>query len=101
MTIENRIVFDLAEIKGVIFECNSCGARISVRPGTVEMPPQKCPADHWWNWNVPSSYRSTESPFRAFLAALSELQNPLYVQMGFKILFEISAASVPASSGKD
>jgi hypothetical protein len=92
MTIENRIVFDLTEIKGVIFECNSCGARISVRPGTVEMPPQKCPADHWWNWNVGTKYHSSESPFRALLSALAELQNSLYGQIGFKILLEISEA---------
>jgi hypothetical protein len=101
MTFENRIVFDLAEIKAVIFECKSCGARISLVPPIPTMPPQVCPTGHHWQWNVDTGYDSTGSPFRAFLSSLARLQDPLLGNnMGFRVLLEITGASAPASGDR-
>lgn len=100
MTIESRIVFDLTEIKSVIFECTTCGARTSLPLGKVDYPPQHCPAGHSWNWNVRTGYQSTESPFRALLSALAKLRDPLLGQMGFNLFLEIDGASGRVSSDK-
>jgi len=103
MTIENRIVFDLAEIKAIIFECESCESRISLSPKDAKMPPYQCPTGHQWPWNVDMNYESTQSPFRALLSSLARLQE--YAKngrgVGFRVLLELNGASDPASSAKD
>ena len=100
MTFENRVVFDLTEVKAVVFECSTCGARIALVPKSKEMrPPEMCPAGHAWIWNVDTGYDSTASPFRAFLSALTRLQDPLLSKMGFRLLLEINKPSEPASGG--
>jgi hypothetical protein len=101
MTIESRILFDPADIKAVIFECSACGARVSASAKTMDKPPYQCPMGHAWGWNKETGYRSSESPFRAFLTSLAKLQDPLYGQMGFKVFLEIdgSCGHVSATEG--
>lgn len=91
MTFENRVVFDLTEVKAIIFVCESCGARIAFVPRSPDLrPPEQCPSGHHWNWNVDTGYASTASPFRAFLSSLTRLQDPLLSKMGFRLLLEIN-----------
>lgn len=102
MTIESRIVFDLAEIKAVIFVCETCGARVALTPRSIDFkPPEYCPSGHHWNWNIDTGYTSTASPFRALLSALARLQDPLLSKVGFRVLLEINGPAVRASSDKD
>lgn len=89
MTLERRIVFNLTEVTAVGFECLTCQAKVSLNPDKAEAPPDKCPAGHAWDWNVNTGYRSTDSPFRAFLSALGKLRDPLCERMGFRLLLEI------------
>lgn len=94
MTFENRIVFDLSEVKAVIFECATCGARVAFVPRSTDLrPPEQCPSGHHWGWNVDTGYASTGSPFRALLSALARLQDPLIGKMGFRLLLEINKPS--------
>lgn len=88
MTSEHKRVFDLTEIKAVIFACNSCTAKIAFAPDDVKAPPDRCPSGHTWDWNKNTGYRSTDSPFRGFLSALVKLRDPL-CETGFRILLEI------------
>lgn len=97
MTIERRIIFDLAEIQSVIFECKDCGARVSLRPGKAHRPPENCPAGHAWHWNVDTGFRSTESPFIALLSSVARLQDPVLQQMGFLVFLEIDGVSARVS----
>lgn len=101
MTIENRILFDLTEIKTVIFECQTCSARVALVPRTIDVyPPTQCPLGHAWGWNLDTGYTSTQSPFRALLSALARLQDPLLSRMGFRVLLEIDGPSDRVASGK-
>lgn len=90
MTVERRVLFGLADIRRIVFECVQCKAQISVIPEEVKNPPDSCPAGHAWDWNVGTGYHSTESPFRALLSSLAKLRDPLYEKMGFRILLEIA-----------
>ena len=88
MTSEHKISLGLADIKTVIFACDSCSGRIAFGPDKVKAPPDRCPSGHAWNWNKNTGYNSTDSPFRGFLSALAKLRDPL-CETGFHILLEI------------
>lgn len=89
MTVERKIVFGLSDIKAVIFECIKCKSRTALSPEEWKEPPSRCPAGHAWEWNVYSDYRSTESPFLAFLTSLRKLSE-LGSEKGFRIMLEIA-----------
>src|ERR1035441_2228377 len=99
MTIENRIVFDLAEIKAVVFECCTCVATASLPIGKADQPPSQCPTGHRWDWNVNTGYQSTESPFRAFLASLDKMIDLRCIQLGFRIWLELKPSDSQTSKG--
>ncbi len=88
MTFEHRIVCGLNEIKFIVFECKSCGARVSLAAQNTARPPAKCPNDHAWDWNSYLGYQSTESPFIALLSSLKKLADPSLKDVGFKVLIE-------------
>jgi hypothetical protein len=88
MTVEQRMVFGLDEVKSLIFECN-CGARVSMRPEGLTMPPERCPCGHPWDWNIGLNFPSTESPYRAFISSLSHLRAVKPEKFGFRVLMEI------------
>lgn len=91
MTVENKVVFDLAEIGRIVLECNECAARISVKPGTMNYPPDRCPNSHAWNWNRPVSYESTQAPIRALFTALPKLQNTDAKDLGVRVFLELES----------
>lgn len=91
MTLENRIVFDLAEVRRIILECHLCGAQIAIKPGTMLYPPQNCPNGHAWNWNRDVGFQSTNSPHRAFFGAVPKLQEMAPDVIGFKMFLELES----------
>lgn len=98
MTLQETISFELTEVRAVVFECESCGARVSVAPEKIEKPPTKCPCDHAWDWNVGTGFNSTESPFRGFLLSLAKLRGLPKGKFGCRILLEIEKLATPSAS---
>lgn len=88
MTFEQRMLFGLDEVKAIVFECEQCGAKTSIKPGTTDKPPSKCPIGHAWDWNVAMNFNSTESPFCAFLSSFIRISQ-LPKTIGFKMYLEI------------
>ncbi len=93
MTFEHKLIVGLEDIKGIIFECNQCKSKTVLIPESADFPPQRCPNGHAWDWNIPVSYGSTESPFKAFLTSVKRLRDPLAERVGFKIFLEFNDAS--------
>jgi hypothetical protein len=92
MTFERKIVVGLEEIKTIIFECNQCGTRAVIKPEDAGVPPDRCPRNHGWNWNVISEHREIGPPSVSWLISLKRLGDPMLVQSdGFRILLEFEA----------
>ena len=99
MTIENRIVVGLDDIKAVTFECGErdCGARVSLPPDRAKVPP-KCPqCGHEWLPAKPEIVTDAPAlPYARLCDAVREVRLRLSdktLQSRFKILLEFEAQS--------
>lgn len=71
MVIEHRAVFDLEDIKSVVFECSNCGGRFAV-PANQSVSERSLLECHYcrteWHWE-----EFKARPFTEFMAALRQV----------------------------
>jgi hypothetical protein len=79
MTVEHRLLFGLADILAVTFECTNCGVRLSVAPQKVQPDRmrqcQSCGA-LWLANDITVGGPFQGGPYMLMLAALRYLADP-------------------------
>lgn len=100
MTSEHTVSFTLDEIKHVCFECNYCHAKLSVRPGELEVRVlEACPSCKrgWWPQDADTSKREhmqakdTWSPIVLFGKSLQKMALRQHEAVAFTISLEFDA----------
>lgn len=81
MTIDERLVFDLADVLAVQVECRKCGAAVSYPPSGWNAKAQTCPNCNqtWWD-DRGMEFQEVEKLAGAIRALLAHAKNA-----GFKI----------------
>lgn len=85
MTFEHKIIASVADVKAVIFQCNNCGSKMSIPPNKLDAIPDKCPNGHGFAPAPPDFAGSIPG---AFITSIKKLSDPIYANLGFKILLE-------------
>lgn len=86
MTIEDRVVIDLADLAVVRFECSACGSAVSFKTADWTQIPAQCPGCRV-TWLLPASAQAT---------TLTKLANNLRgataiaEAAGFRMCFELA-----------
>lgn len=90
MTLERRITVGLGDIKAVVFECQTCGTRVSV-PASDAKVPHTCPYNHQWTPDLIESVETPQFPYSKFCIALNQCRTLQENKAPFKILLEFDA----------
>jgi hypothetical protein len=92
MTVENKIIFGLDDIKALLIECKICHGRIAYRPGKIRTIPGTCPQCQS-DWRPREGYMQAPNlVFDNFVVAVQKIAESLKDEaIGFKLLFELDA----------
>lgn len=101
MTVEHKTIVGLEDVTAVIFECRTCGARVTVSPENARIP-QKCPAcpELWLPKPAPKA-ESSVSTYVNFLDAFTKIRAQAAMSdewPKFRILLQFDVPQIPARS---
>jgi hypothetical protein len=96
MTVENRVVVGLDDIKTILIECKVCHSRISYLPTKPRFIPERCPQCKS-SWRPQEGYVEAASTlvFDNFVTGVSKIVESLKdPSVGFRVLFEFDAPTL-------